>query len=153
MKTSSAVISLRVVRDRTVRYSTPAVNDSAQALALARVLLEDRPHESLLVILVDGCNKVIGAHVAATGGLHGVSSCLRDIFRAAVAANASAIVLAHNHPSGDPTPSTEDAEYTRKAIQAGKLLGFPVLDHVVIGDGASWSMREKGDADGGRLFS
>jgi DNA repair protein RadC len=68
----------------------------------------------------------------------------REVFRAAVLESAAAVIFVHNHPSGDPTPSREDREVTRQLEQAGQLLGIPVLDHVVIGDGSYLSFVEAG---------
>ena len=68
----------------------------------------------------------------------------REVFKAAMLANAAAIVLAHNHPSGDPTPSPDDMALTRRLVDAGRLIGVDVLDHIVIGDGRHVSFRERG---------
>ena len=67
-----------------------------------------------------------------------------QVFKAAILANAAAIVLAHNHPSGDPAPSPDDTALTRRLVEAGKLIGVDVLDHIVIGDGRYVSFRERG---------
>ena len=68
----------------------------------------------------------------------------RDVFRVAILQHASALVLVHNHPSGDPHPSEEDVEITEQLVAAGKTLLMPVLDHVIIGDGAYYSFQEAG---------
>ena len=68
----------------------------------------------------------------------------RELFREAINASAAAVIVAHNHPSGDPTPSPEDVSLTRKLVEAGKILDIPVLDHVVLGDGKYVSFKEKG---------
>jgi DNA repair protein RadC len=67
----------------------------------------------------------------------------REVFGPAVRLGASAVVCAHNHPSGDPTPSVEDHQVTRRLVEAGNLLGIPLLDHVVIGNGTYRSLREQ----------
>ena len=77
------------------------------------------------------------------GGLNSLVVRLADVFRDAVARGAAAIILVHNHPSGDPTPSPEDVRMTEEAIRAGELLGIDVLDHLVVGD-SYVSLREKG---------
>ncbi len=68
----------------------------------------------------------------------------REVFKTALAVSAAHIIVAHNHPSGDPTPSREDIEVTKKLIEAGKIIGVDVLDHVIIGDGRHFSMKEAG---------
>jgi len=70
----------------------------------------------------------------------------REVFKAALLANAAAIILTHNHPSGDPTPSADDMALTRRLAEAGTLIGVEVLDHIIVGDGRYFSFRE-----GGRL--
>ena len=71
----------------------------------------------------------------------------RETFREAIAAGAAAIVLAHNHPSGDATPSAEDVELTRRLMEAGRLLGIPVLDHLIVGAAQTLSLRQNGFLD------
>ena len=68
----------------------------------------------------------------------------RDVFKAAILANAAAVILAHSHPSGDPTPSRDDVELTSRLTAAGVLLGIEVLDHIVVGDGRYVSFKEIG---------
>ena len=68
----------------------------------------------------------------------------RELFREAINCRAAAVILAHNHPSGDPTPSPEDVALTRKLVEAGSLLDIPVLDHLILGDGKFISLKEKG---------
>ena len=66
------------------------------------------------------------------------------MFKAALLANAAAIILYHNHPSGDPSPSVDDAQLTRRLVDAGTLLGVDVLDHIIVGDGRYYSFKEAG---------
>jgi DNA repair protein RadC len=69
----------------------------------------------------------------------------REVFKPAILSNAASVILAHNHPSGDPQPSPEDCAVTRRLQEAGQILGIEVLDHVIIGDASRWaSLREKG---------
>jgi DNA repair protein RadC len=80
-----------------------------------------------------------------------INACLvdpREVFAAAITARATAIVLAHNHPSGDPEPSAQDLSLTRQLFEAGRLLGIKVLDHVVVGDGTYASLMERGELPG-----
>lgn len=67
----------------------------------------------------------------------------REVFKGALLSSAASVILLHNHPSGDPDPSAEDREVTRKLVEAGRLLGVPVLDHVIVGVGAFYSFRER----------
>jgi DNA repair protein RadC len=88
--------------------------------------------ETCVVVCVNVRNCLIDAHVVAIGTVHSVEVHPRDVFRHAIRCNAAWIVVAHNHPSGDPTPSQEDVTLTRRLQQAGELLGIPLVDHVVV---------------------
>jgi DNA repair protein RadC len=93
--------------------------------------LTDREHFAALFL--NGNHHVTGAHIVAIGSQHGITAIdARTTFRAAIAACASAIVLGHNHPSGDPRPSPEDLATTAKLMQAGEVLGIAVVDHVIV---------------------
>jgi DNA repair protein RadC len=100
--------------------------------------------EQFLVILLNAKNHVIDVECVTKGTLTSSLVHPREIFKSAIKRSAHAVILAHNHPSGDPTPSREDREVTRRLIQAGKLIGIEVLDHLVIGDGRYTSFRENG---------
>jgi DNA repair protein RadC len=84
-------------------------------------------------------------HIVSVGTLSGAFVHPREVFKAAILGNAAAIILFHNHPSGDPDPSREDRELTLRLIQAGRILGIDVLDHVILGDeGRYYSFKEHG---------
>lgn len=89
-------------------------------------------------------NKLIDVETISIGGLTGSLAEQRTVFRQAMQANAASLILIHNHPSGDPEPSSEDIGITKLFVKAGKLMGIPVLDHVIIGDGRYTSLCEKG---------
>ena len=100
--------------------------------------------EQFLVILLDAKNKVIGTEVISEGSMSSTVIHPRDVFQPALLQHASAVVVAHNHPSGDPQPSAEDRELTKVLVAAGKTMLIPVLDHVIIGDGSYYSFEEDG---------
>lgn len=99
--------------------------------------------ERFLVLLLDGKHRLKRLEVVSEGTLTTSLVHPREVFRAAVRESAAAVVVAHNHPSGDPEPSLEDLEVTRRLIDVGRLVGVPVLDHVVVGDGRFVSLRER----------
>jgi DNA repair protein RadC len=101
-------------------------------------------HEEMWVLSLDGQNGARGARRVAQGGLHGCSVAARDILRAGLSDAASGIVLVHNHPSGDPTPSSEDIAMTRSVAEACEIVGMPLLDHVVIAGRRHASMLDLG---------
>ena len=100
--------------------------------------------EMAQMLALDTKNKIIGIFVISTGSLNASIIHPRDIFQRAILSNAASVILAHNHPSGDPTPSSEDIELTNKLVQVGKMMDLPILDHVVIGDGKFVSLKERG---------
>ncbi|MCC9603489.1 hypothetical protein LOC67_23315 [Stieleria sp. JC731] len=94
----------------------------------------DDAREVFVVFMLDTKHKVIGATVVTTGTLDASLVHPREVFQPAILANSSAILIAHNHPSGDPKPSREDLQVTDRITDAGNLLGITVLDHIVVGD-------------------
>jgi DNA repair protein RadC len=99
-----------------------------------------------VVLLLDVKHRVIAEEVVSIGILDGSLIHPREVFKAAISANSAAIIIAHNHPSGDPAPSGADREVTKRLRDAGKILGIPVVDHVIVGcTGAHFSFREGGD--------
>lgn len=107
--------------------------------------LRNETHERFLVLLLNTKNRIIKTEQIAEGSLNSVAVHPREVFAAAVVAHAACILVAHNHPSGDPRPSVEDRELTRALAQAGELMGIPLLDHLVIGDGSYYSFKEHGE--------
>ena len=98
--------------------------------------------EQFVVILLNGKNKVIGTEVVSEGSLSSSVVHPREVYAPAMLHHAAAIMVAHNHPSGDPKPSFEDEEVTRMLSRSGKVLGIPMIDHVIIGDGNYFSFLE-----------
>jgi DNA repair protein RadC len=89
-------------------------------------------------------HRVIAYHEVSRGTLDSTLVHPREVFKAALLANAAAIIVNHNHPSGDPSPTIDDLEVTRRLVAAGEILGIVVLDHIVVGDGRYFSFKEAG---------
>ncbi|MNV44920.1 hypothetical protein D3C71_1366980 [compost metagenome] len=89
-------------------------------------------------------NHVIGQETLSMGSLNASIVHPREVFRAAIKCSSASIICAHNHPSGDPTPSPEDISLTSRLLQAGEIVGIDVLDHLIIGDSSFVSLKEKG---------
>ncbi|HTN87381.1 MAG TPA: DNA repair protein RadC [Sorangium sp.] len=129
----------RAVRPR------PPVRTSASIAAWCAAHLGPLEHEQMWVISLDGRNGMRGARRVAQGGLHGCSVTAKDILRAAIADAASALVLVHNHPSGDSAPSPEDVLMTNAVAAAGEVIGLPLVDHVILApDGHYSSLHDLG---------
>jgi DNA repair protein RadC len=123
------------------RLQIRSPQDVANLLMLEMGLLEQ---EQLRVILLNTKNVVIRIHAVYTGSLNTAVVRVGEIFREAIRANAASLILAHNHPSGDPSPSPEDVRVTEAIVKAGRLLDIQVLDHLVIGLNRYTSLKEKG---------
>lgn len=111
---------------------------------LIRLYLEGADRENFVVVMLDTKNHVIGITTVSVGSLDTAIVHPREVFKPAILANAATVVLAHNHPSGDPTPSPDDVAVTRKLQEAGDMIGIEVLDHVIIGDTRHTSLKERG---------
>ncbi|KAF0111582.1 MAG: DNA repair protein RadC [Chloroflexi bacterium] len=121
-----------------------AINSPEDAAELVRYDMEGLIQENLWVLLLDTRNRKIGIEKVYVGSLNASMVRVGELFRGALQRSAAAIILAHNHPSGDATPSPEDVALTRAVVEAGKLLDVDVLDHLVIGNNCFVSMKEKG---------
>jgi len=131
-------LSKKVTDDRAVIHSP------ADAASLIMYDMGGLDHEEMWIILLDTRNQWVETQHAYAGSVNSSQVRVGELFKNAVKRNAPNIILAHNHPSGDPTPSPDDVALTRSAVQAGKLLDIDVLDHLVIARGKFISMKEKG---------
>ncbi len=122
----------------------PVIHSPADAAALVEYEMAGLSKENLWVINVDTRNRVINIEKIYVGSLNASMVRVGELFKAAIQRDAAAMLIVHNHPSGDPTPSPEDVGLTRAVVQAGKLLDVEVLDHLVIGQGKWVSMKERG---------
>lgn len=112
--------------------------------ATVTALLQDEPGEVFGMLCLTTKHRVIAYHEVSRGRLDSTPVHPRDVFKAALLSNSAAILICHNHPSGDPTPTLDDMDVTRRLIAAGDMLGIPVLDHIVVGDGRYFSFKESG---------
>jgi len=107
-------------------------------------LVEYEEKENIVVLYLDTKNRVIKHEIVSVGTLNASLIHPREVFKTAIKDNTCAIIMAHNHPSGDPTPSKDDYEITKSIHSAGELLDIPVIDHVVIGKDNYYSFKERG---------
>ncbi len=106
--------------------------------------LKEEKQENFIIVMLNNHNNIIGEQLISKGTLDAAIIEPREVFRSAIKNAAARIILIHNHPSGNPSPSNEDIEVTKKLIDAGKLLNIQVLDHIIIGNGSWWSWQESG---------
>lgn len=137
------VFRVQLVREKSGQR-TGLDGPEAAAQILGRYLQHaDREH--FVSLMLDVRNQVIGIHTVSVGSLFAAIVSPREVFKAAILANAAAIIVAHNHPSGDVSPSPEDIQVTKTLKEAGKLLDIEVLDHLIVGgDGAYHSLKQSG---------
>jgi len=121
------------------RVSSPS--DAANLLMSEMMLLEQ---EQLRLILLDTRNGILGTPTIYKGSLNTSVVRIGELFRAALRENAAAMIVVHNHPSGDPSPSPEDVQVTSRIVEAGRLMDIEVLDHIVIGHQRFVSLKERG---------
>jgi len=121
------------------------IGGPADVDAMVRSELEGLVQEQLRVLVLNARNRVLDVVMVYQGQVAGINVRLAEVFREAVVRNAPAIIMVHNHPSGDPSPSADDLVQTKAAVEAGKLLGIEVLDHVIIGSAGQFcSLKDKG---------
>jgi DNA repair protein RadC len=118
------------------------IRDARVAATYLMPRFGSRAVEQFGIVLLDTKHRVLRTAVLAVGSLNSSGVQPREVFREAAIGGASAIVLFHNHPSGDPTPSPDDVDLTRRLVAAGVLLGIDVIDHVILGDMRYFSFRE-----------
>lgn len=140
------------LRELEIRYRTRdelpvpvAIETPAAAAKVVAELLELEVVEVFGILCLNTRHAILCSHVVSRGALDATVVHPREVFRASILAGAAAVILYHNHPSGDPTPSRDDASLTRRLVTAGDLVGITVIDHVVTGShGRYYSFREAG---------
>lgn len=126
----SRAVTLHVADSGTA--AGPAITHPATAVTIAHALIGSNAQESIVTILLDARHRVTGHAIIAQGTLNATRCTPRDIFTPALISGAAYIIVAHNHPSGDPTPSAADRRFITMANTAAELLGIPILDHIIV---------------------
>ena len=138
------------VSTRLIRESGPWDSECLRSPDNVRDLVRDHfdiencDREYFIALYLDRKGKVNAANLVSMGGLHSSIVHPREVFKPALLTSSASIILAHNHPSGDPTPSQDDISITRRLAEAGSILGIEILDHVVVGYNNYTSFKEKG---------
>jgi DNA repair protein RadC len=127
----------------------PSIGSPADAAELLMPFIGNLDHEELWILVLNRRNKVIQLVKLYQGSVNASQVRVGEVFRQAIIEQASAIIIAHDHPSGDPTPSPDDVAVTRAIVQAGKLLDIDVLDHLVVCTDRYVSLKERGLGFGG----
>jgi DNA repair protein RadC len=137
----SSLIEL-VKRYNVITNMKEKISAPKDVYAIFREKLMNEKRENFFVLLLDTKNKIIKSELISLGILDASIVHAREIFRPAIKHSSSKIILIHNHPSGDPTPSKEDLEITKKLMEAGEIIGIEIVDHIIIGKEKYWSWNE-----------
>lgn len=138
--TNLSILNLKVVKEKEVNYTGNWENkridcpDKIIDVAINVLELHEQAEESFYIFTLDTKNQINGIFEVSRGTLNASIVHPREVFKRALMQNANSIILMHNHPSGDPAPSTEDINITNRLVEAGDMLGIRVLDHIIIGD-------------------
>ena len=135
---------ISLVKEGAVVENAEALDSPAKAAALLRPLIGSKPKEHFVLVAVNALSVPVGVVTVSVGTLSASLVHPREVFAPAILLNAAGIVVAHNHPSGDTTPSAEDKDVTRRLVHAGELLGIPVLDHLIVSANGHYSFKDAG---------
>jgi DNA repair protein RadC len=138
------IVSIKMVKESSLLYKDRKVSSPNDAYKLIKEFLECADREELIVCSLDTKNQPTTINVVSIGTLNSSLVHPREVFKVAILSNAASIIIAHNHPSGHPEPSTEDINITNRLKECGKLLGIDVIDHIIIGTERFVSLKEKG---------
>ena len=138
------ICTIRLIRENTLVCDRKTIKTPEDAHRILEGYFADLSCEHFTALLLSTKNHVVAVTTVSIGSLNSSIVHPRELFQRAILANAASLILAHNHPSGDPTPSPEDLELTKRLAEAGKLLDIPVLDHLVVGEKSFVSLKERG---------
>jgi DNA repair protein RadC len=137
-----------LVKEKVAKYELPRKIVSPEDVYRAITVItsvEEEAQEVFGVIILNSKNKIVAVHEVSRGTLNASMVHPREVFKLAVLHNAAAIICFHNHPSGDPKPSKEDIGITKRLVEAGKIMGIEILDHIIVGDDRYASLKERGE--------
>ncbi|MGP6151627.1 RadC family protein [Priestia flexa] len=138
------IVSLKLVKENSFLYPERNVRSPEDAYKLLRQFLVEVDREYFIVICLDTKNQPTAINVCHIGSLNASIVHPREVLKPAILSNSASVIVAHNHPSNDPTPSREDIEVTKRLVEAGKIIGIDVLDHIVVCSDEYISLKEKG---------
>jgi len=143
MKQDPCTYTVSAVRQRRRRALPPPVRTPEEVLRLVRPLVRDADREHFYCVHLSARNTVLEVTLVSVGTVNASLVHPREVFKRAIALSAASIILAHNHPSNDPSPSADDLDITSRLTKAGELLGIEVLDHVIVAEGSYTSFRQE----------
>ncbi|WP_440697292.1 RadC family protein [Bacillus subtilis] len=138
------IVSVKLVKESSLLYKHRTVRSPEDGYKLLKLFLEDKDREYFIVVSLDTKNQAVSINVCHIGSLNASTVHPREVMKTAILSNAASIIVGHNHPSGKPEPSGEDIDVTKRLVEAGKIIGIDVIDHIIVGDETYTSLKEKG---------
>lgn len=138
------IVSLKLVRESSVLYRERQIKSPEDAYKLLKPFLVEADREKFVVVCLDTKNQPTAINVCHVGSLNASIVHPREVMKAAILSNSASIIVAHNHPSGHCEPSREDIEVTKRLVEAGRIVGIDVLDHLIVCPDRYLSLKEKG---------
>ncbi|EEH99447.1 DNA repair protein RadC [Clostridium sp. 7_2_43FAA] len=139
------IVSLKVVKESSLLYGRRKISSPSDAVEIGRSMLDGSDREKLLLCCLNTKNEPTNLNIVSIGSLNSSIVHPREVFKLAILGNSASIILFHNHPSGDTTPSKEDINITERIKEAGKIIGIELIDHIILGDENKYtSLKEKG---------
>lgn len=139
------IVQVKMVKERSVLYSARRIQSTSDADELVRQFLDELDREAMIVVALNAKSEPTCLQVISIGSLSASIVHPREVFKVAILSNAYSILLAHNHPSGDTTPSQEDIKLTKRIKNASDIMGVSLLDHLIIGSDGYYSFKENGE--------
>ena len=144
MRLSEITLEMRV-NETHIEVASDQIKSPETAKSIFQALAGNKDREHFYSLMLDTKNQVKGYHCVSMGSLNAAIVHPREVFKAAILANAASVILCHNHPSGNVIPSREDKEITERLVEVGEILGIKVLDHIVVSYNDYYSFKANGD--------
>lgn len=138
------IVSIKAVKESSLLYKERSVRSPEDGYNLLKLFLEDKDREYFIVIALNTKNEPVAINTCHIGSLNASIVHPREVMKLGILSNAASIIVGHNHPSGQPSPSKEDIDVTERLKKAGAILGIELLDHIIVGDESFISLKEKG---------
>lgn len=138
------IVTLKLVKESSLLYKERSVKSPEDSYKLLKQFLADVDREHFIVVSLDNKNQPTSINICHIGSLNSSIVHPREVMKSAILSNAASIIVGHNHPSGNVEPSREDIEVTKRLVEAGKIIGIEILDHIIVGDEDFTSLKERG---------
>jgi DNA repair protein RadC len=138
------IVSVKLVKESSLLYKERTIHSPEEGYNLMNHFLDDLDREAFIVISLDTKNQPVSINICHVGSLNASIVHPREVMKSAILSNAASIIVGHNHPSGNCSFSEADLEVTNRLVEAGKIVGIDVLDHIIVGNGEYLSLKEKG---------